>query len=117
MSLSISFEPPCKTLTMNQRLHRMAEANLVKQWRQAACQAALDAELHIYVPMRVTVTIPVKGNRRRDPLNWVATVKPILDGITDSGAWPDDDSRWVTSTEPILEINGTHVHVHMEPRT
>jgi hypothetical protein len=117
MSTTISFPPPCKTLTMNQRLHRMAEAALVKQWRQAACEAAVAAELTITEPQRVTVTIPVKGQRRRDPLNWASTVKPILDGITDSGAWPDDDSTWVTSTEPILEINGDLVHVHMEPRT
>ena len=116
MSLSIEFDPPCKTLTMNQRLHRMAEANLVRQWRQAACDAATEAGLTIYVPMRVTVHIPVKGNRRRDPLNWASTVKPILDGITDSGAWPDDDSRWVTSTEPVLVVNGDKVHVHMEAR-
>ena len=116
MTIVIEFPPPAKCLTMNQRLHRMAEAALVKQWRQAACAAATEAGLTIYAPMRVTVHIPVKGNRRRDPLNWASTVKPILDGITDSGAWPDDDSTWVTSTEPVLVVGGDTVRVVMEAR-
>lgn len=116
MSLVIEFPPPAKCLTMNQRLHRMAEAQLVKAWRQAACDAATDAGLKINAPMRVTCYLPVKGKRRRDPLNWASTVKPILDGITDSGAWPDDDATWVTSTEPVLEVGADLVRVVMEPR-
>jgi hypothetical protein len=116
VTVEITFPPPAKCITMNHRLHRMAEAQIVKAWRRAACDAATDAGLTIDAPMRVTCYLPVNGNRRRDPLNWASTVKPILDGITDSGAWPDDDSTWVTSTEPVLVVNGDTVRVVMEPR-
>jgi hypothetical protein len=123
VSLIISFEPPAKCLTMNQRLHWAQKSKISRAWRDAACDAGellddddFDQGGGHLEPSLVTVHIPVKGNRRRDPHNWFPTIKPIVDGLVDAGLWPDDTPEWVRCTEPILEINGTHVHVHMEPR-
>ncbi len=50
----------------------------------------------------VQVDLPVSSTRPRDPHNFVATVKPIVDGLTDAGFWPDDTARYVTVAEPTL---------------
>lgn len=38
--------------------------------------------------------------RRRDPSNWMPTAKHVVDGLTQAGYWPDDDSRHVRLMEP-----------------
>lgn len=49
----------------------------------------------------VHVTLPVKSvNTRRDPHNFVATVKPIIDGLVHAGLWPDDTAAYVKTDEP-----------------
>lgn len=53
-------------------------------------------------PSIVTVTLPVRDRRARDPHNYFATVKPVVDGLVDAGLWPDDTPEWVTTTEPRL---------------
>lgn len=66
-------------------------------------------------PSRVTVTLPVSGNRKRDPHNWTPTVKAIVDGLVDAGVWPDDNSDWVTTNEPVLDTTATQVAVRITP--
>lgn len=45
---------------------------------------------------RVTVTASIPTARRFDPANIAGTVsKHALDGFTDAGLWPDDDSEHV----------------------
>jgi hypothetical protein len=113
---TIVFELPDKALTMNQRLHWAVKSRTSRAWRNAAAAAAIDAGVHDLAPMRVTVEIPVMGNRRRDPHNWFPTVKPIIDGLVDAGVWPDDTPEWVQCTEPRLTVGGSLVRIHMEPR-
>lgn len=45
--------------------------------------------LHTYFTVQTIVFPPTR--RRLDPPNLYPTVKPILDGGTDAGMWPDDD--------------------------
>lgn len=45
----------------------------------------------------VTVTVTYPRNGRADPANASPTVKALLDGLTDAGFWPDDDSEHVTA--------------------
>ena len=116
MSLEVSFPPPAKALTLNQRMHWAQKAKLTAAWREAAFYAAKQARLECRVPYLVTVVIPVKDRRKRDPHNWFPTVKPIVDGLVDAGVWPDDNSDWVTTTEPRLEPGGELVRVVMVAR-
>lgn len=121
MTLVIEFDLPAKCLTMNQRLHWAQKSKISRAWRDAACAAAdRFAADHALLPgmtvrpSLVTVHIPVKQNRRRDPHNWFPTIKPIIDGLVDAGLWPDDTPEWVRCTEPVLVVNGDKVRVHME---
>ena len=115
----IEFPLPAKCLTMNQRLHWAQKSKISRAWRDAASDAAdehIDPALYGYLPPSlVTVHLPVKGNRRRDPHNWFPTIKPIIDGLVDAGLWPDDTPEWVRCTEPVLVVGGDVVRVVMEP--
>lgn len=53
----------------------------------------LAAELH-YAP---------RGSRTRDPLNLVATLKAIEDGLVDANLVPDDDPTYVEPTMPVID--------------
>jgi hypothetical protein len=86
---------------------RKVESDWKRQWRDAASVVARihyrDLEPFKGQPVEVTVALPFKDNRRRDPSNYIATTKGILDGLTDSGClWPDDNSDWVRQGEPVL---------------
>lgn len=116
----ISFPPPTKLLNMNDTRNPFQKARLVKEWRTsaywAACQLGPPSKRR-HPASVVTITLPVKGKRTRDPANWVATAKPIIDGLTDAGVWPDDNQEWVTLMEPILSTSNKEVVVTIEPRT
>jgi crossover junction endodeoxyribonuclease RusA len=126
MTLVVEFDIPAKCLTMNQRLHWAQKAKISRLWRDAACEGCRAMDWYVdpreypattpLEPCLVTVHLPEKGNRRRDPHNWFPTIKPIIDGLVDAGLWPDDTPEWVRCTEPVLEVNGDKVRVHMEPR-
>lgn len=101
----VSFPPPAKALTLNQRLHWAAKGKLTAAWRRAAAVEALRARRDWVdnKPPRsvVTLDLPVRSvNMRRDPHNWFPTVKAVVDGLVDAGLWPDDTSEYVITTEP-----------------
>lgn len=128
--LVIEFEPPAKLLNMNDRMHHQARARTVKLWRTAAfyaaCQRLPFGPSGRRLPegrYRVTITLPVKGNLHRDPSNYHATAKAVIDSLVSSdrtqnpGAnlFEDDSARFVTVAEPVLEIGGKLVRVSIEP--
>ena len=59
-----------------------------KDWEQQKC--------------RVTVKLPVRDSRRRDPHNYGGAVKALVDGLVDAGAWPDDTAEFVVVGEVSL---------------
>lgn len=59
----------------------------------------------------VTCVFPVRQNRRRDPHNFYPTIKPIIDGLTDAGLWPDDTPEFVRTFEPVFTTEQTHVTI------
>lgn len=115
--VEFEFPAPAALLSLNDRLHWAQKARLTAAWRDAAGWAAVAAQAGELAPGVVTVHLPVNGNRRRDPHNYVATVKPIVDGMVDAGCWPDDTAEWVATTEPVLvphkraELAGASVRV------
>lgn len=121
MPTVISFPAPGKTITLNGREHWALKARLNKMWRQAAWAAGIETGrtpgARALPPSVVTVEIPVRGDRRRDPHNWMATVKPIIDGLVDAGLWPDDDQAHVAVSEPVLVVGSPHVVVRIHARS
>ena len=94
-AVAVRFAQPPRQLTMNRKLHWAEHARAVKAWRTAAGWHGVP---HKHLPPSiVAVSLEVRGNARRDPANWAATVKPIVDGLVDSGCWPDDTPKYVTT--------------------
>jgi hypothetical protein len=98
------------------------------QWWEAAYYAALAAfpgkgpKERAMPPCTVYVSLPVWGARVRDPGNWTPTTKPIIDGITQAGLWPDDGPEWVTEAPVSFRLVGKEelmrakVYVRLETR-
>jgi len=105
----IKFAAPAPLLNLNDRMHHMKKAALVRQWREAAQVAACSLgppSKRAHPPSLVRVTLPVKSlSTRRDPHNFVATVKPIIDGLVQAGVWPDDTAEWVSVLEPAFHVS------------
>jgi crossover junction endodeoxyribonuclease RusA len=95
---------PMRTpLSLNAREHWRLKARRVAQVRS-------DAELvtrALKIPALERVAIELhycpRDRRRRDPLNLVATLKPVEDGIVDAGVIPDDTPEWSVPTMPIID--------------
>jgi len=67
-------------------------------------------------PSAVHTALPFPTNRRRDPINYAKTVKHIVDGLTQAGAWPDDTPNWVTQHIPTLHPGTTLVIITITPQ-
>lgn len=113
--LRISFPAPCVTLNLNDRLHHWKRAERVALWRRAARFAAYGTPKNGPSNVRLVIGVPYPG-RRRDPHNWMPTVKAVIDGLVDAGIWPDDNSDHVTVIEPAFR-KGTDCIIEIWPRT
>ncbi len=91
-------------------------ANTRKQlWQEAAFYAAMQAKVPTQGPSRLTVALPVTGRNRRDPHNFVLTVKYLVDGLVHARVLPDDSEEWLTTSDPVLVVGGTEVVITLEP--
>ncbi len=122
MTVIITFPQPATRLSMNDRLHWRKRAELTHQWRWAAMIAAKSLpwqgkELRRQLPPSfVRVTFPVTDNRRRDADNPAPTVKAIVDGLVDCGAWSDDTPQWVETLGSRFAKGADVVTVELIPR-
>lgn len=80
-------------LNLNDREHWRLKANKSKHIRQLAKQIARASRAPHLKRALLTVEIAFPDRKRRDPHNWMATVKPIVDGLVDAGVLPDDDAK------------------------
>lgn len=61
---------------------------------------------HAYPASLVTAEFFFHRNRRRDPSNFYATTKPIIDHLVKHFKfWPDDGPEWVEEGTPILTVD------------
>lgn len=70
-------------------------------------------------PVHVTAIIHPLTHGRFDPENAAPMVKAILDGITQSGYWPDDNAEYVLGPdyrlgEPSTEKDVYHITIRIE---
>ena len=80
-------------LNLNDREHWRLKANKSKHIRQLAKQIARASRAPHLKRALLTVEIAFPDRKRRDPHNWMATVKPIVDGLVKAGVLPDDDAK------------------------
>jgi crossover junction endodeoxyribonuclease RusA len=120
--LVVNFFPPAPLLTLNQRMHWAPKSRHVAEWRKAAWAAATNRKRHPSWPdpplprSLLKVSLPVKSLLvRRDPHNFVATIKPIIDGLVDAKFWPDDTPEYVVSTDPEFHTSDRQVWVRIYP--
>lgn len=87
--------PKNEWMSANDRMHWAERARRTKAVRSRAAWEAKALRLTIETPTLVVVRVGYPTGGRADPSNAAPTVKAAIDGITDSGAWPDDDSEHV----------------------
>lgn len=119
MSLVIEFAAPATVMSMNDRMHWRPKAALTALWVEAAQVAGLQWRRRTRwkpKPCTVQLVVPVRDNRRRDPHNYFATVKPVVDGLVLAGVWPDDTPEWVRTIEPAIAVGASLVAVVLELR-
>ena len=100
------FQAPCHPWSINaERNHHWSwRAEKAKLWREAGFWAWKQSAPKDWMQpkCRVTVKLPVRDSRRRDPHNYGGAVKALVDGLVDAGAWPDDTPEWVVVGEVSL---------------
>lgn len=113
--IRLHFAPPAEMLNLNDRMHWRPKAALVAAWRRAAMVHARNggaAGLRLGRKSLITISLPVRSpGARRDPHNWVATCKPIVDGLVDAGTLVDDSSKYVELAEPRFHSATEDAHV------
>lgn len=100
---SITVRRPDKLINMNDKSHWSSKAATVATWRQAGFWWAKQYKLRCraVAPVEVWTEFGTKQpGKRRDPINFIPTVKAFCDGFTDAAVWPDDSSQYVHTNEP-----------------
>lgn len=101
---TVAGQAPAEFLNSNDRRHHMAQAALVKLWRQDAWARYNALPNPKPKPTSLaTASLAIgtnKPDKRRDPMNWWPTFKALIDGLTDAHVWPDDDSTRVLIVQP-----------------
>lgn len=82
-------------LSANQRLHWAPKARITAALREMGDVMAHVHKIPQHGPTHVAAFIGYLRNGTADPANAAPTVKALIDGLTDAGVWPDDDSTHV----------------------
>lgn len=104
-SLPLAFTKPPLSLNDSDpmtRGARFAKAKLVKDVRNHAKQLAKAAGIPQLERFAAVLHYQPRDNRRRDSLNLMATVKPLIDGLVDAHVCSDDDRTRCSSPEPVI---------------
>lgn len=82
-----------KILNSNVKLHHFIKSERAAYIRDLArTKSAQELEIP-FNKFMITVYVKSPTRRRIDPANLYPTIKPIIDGMTDSGWWEDDDYK------------------------
>jgi crossover junction endodeoxyribonuclease RusA len=100
--LVLPFQRP---LSLNHRQHHMVKARAVAEWRQAAMILARKHKIPRCEKVEVTLIYRPADARRRDPLNLVASLKALQDGLVDAKVVPDDTPQYMHSPMPLIDAS------------
>lgn len=93
--------PDALWISANDRHHWADKARRTKQLRHMGWAVARAAQLGQLGTTHVAAFIGYPRNGRADPANAAPSIKALIDGITDAGVWPDDDSTYVIGPTPL----------------
>lgn len=92
-------------INSNNRAHWAVNYRKGRDLRLYACATCKRLKIPPLKQAAVTVVVhPGVRTKKFDPSNWAPTAKALLDGMTDAGVWPDDDSKHVLA---VTYIAGT----------
>jgi hypothetical protein len=93
MTILLDFAiPDALWMSANDRPHWAEKARRTKALRLMGHAVALSAGHRDIGTTHVAAFIGYPRNGKADPSNAAPTIKALIDGITDAGVWPDDDS-------------------------
>lgn len=119
--LNIFFQQPSTPLSLNKSysMHWTKRRKHNNDWRMALREAYIKRTAAFefpIAPVHIEFTFTFPKNARRDPHNWVAQAKPLVDELVVLGLVPDDTAEWVSVAEPKLRIdkdNLCHVRISL----
>jgi len=98
--------------TMRGRYKKAAAAKKLRRLaREAAQEAAIDSAP--WPLASVSATFFCRVDRRRDPDNYMAMLKPAYDGLVDAGLLVDDDWCHLKRGEPQFELDREYPRVEL----
>lgn len=96
---TIALPPGTRLLSANGREHWAARAAVTASLRNAAGWLARAQKIPRLDRAHVLAVYEPPDRRRRDPANLYPSVKACVDGLTDAGAWADDDADHVAGPD------------------
>lgn len=90
---------PSPWLTLNDRDSWHRRKALTVYYREAAINAAVEADLPGMDAAHMEAWICYGNNRRLDPHNYTLTAKACVDGLIEYGWLPDDCSKFLTGPD------------------
>ena len=95
-----------RLLSANGREHWAVRAAVTASLRNAAGWLARAQKIPRLDHAHVLAVYEPPDRRRRDPANLYPSVKACVDGLTDAGAWADDDAAHVSG--PDMRLGPVH---------
>lgn len=116
-SYTLTYEVrPDFTLNKERTVHHHARAKVVKEWRQAFCEAAQAAMVpHLEMVEIVAQPYVLSGRYRQDVGACFPVVKAAIDGLVDAGVLIDDHAGIVvklTFLAPIVGRDALELWIH-----
>lgn len=96
--------PSAQMLSLNDRGDRRRTAPTVKNLRTMAMIRARAAGIGRSERLRIVAWMRFPDARRRDPHNYMPTLKALVDGFVDAGVLPDDDKRHLQGPDPRCDL-------------
>jgi hypothetical protein len=88
-------------ISENKTMHHFKLARARKDWQQLTMAAVYN--IGVVRPLPAVLIYPTfrfNSVRRRDPVNFMPTIKPIIDQLVHRGWWPDDTPEYVNYGTP-----------------
>jgi hypothetical protein len=119
-TIELRFKVPARPVSINETAghHHRVGLDRLDEWKRAtriAYAQDTTAGHFVNVPCRIEIQLPFARHARRDPHNFIPTVKAIIDALRVGGAWPDDSPEWVQVVDPTIVV-GDEVVIRLVPR-
>lgn len=121
-AVALTLPWPPAALSPNARTHYMVKARAVRGYRQdafvMACATRVESQdwRALSAPVALLVTFYAPDRRARDTDNLIASLKPAIDGIVQSGLLVADDTEALRWEEPLFVLGGKPGRVEVRLR-